>query len=512
LDSFIVHRSAFIVISMTDILQMQGIEKRFGGVHALRGVDFSIAAGEVVALVGENGAGKSTLMKILGGVHQPDVGTLLIDGAPARIYSVSDAINHGIAFIHQELNVLDNLDVAANVFLGREPVRGGWLRFIDRKRMHAEARVYLDRLGLDVPTTTLLRELPIAHQQMVEIAKALSLKARLLIMDEPTSSLTLTETERLLEVVRELRTQGVAVIYISHRLSEVEAIADRAVVLRDGANAGSLARAEITHHNMVSLMVGRNLESFYRHPEGAAEEGFFQVEGLRTVRYPQQSVSFSIGKGEILGLAGLVGAGRTEVAEAIFGVHPARESRVSLGNQSLRVRSARDAINHGVYLIPEDRRQAGLITEDVIRGNITLPALSRYSSVGLIVSDRECRAAKDVCQKLNVKAPSIEVKTGNLSGGNQQKVVLAKWLSLDPKVLIFDEPTRGIDVGAKAEIYDLMRELAKQGVAILMISSDMEEVLNISDRVAVMHEGRLTGILVRADCTEENVMRLAVGA
>lgn len=496
---------------MPQILQMQAIEKRFGGVHALRGVDFSIAAGEVVALVGENGAGKSTLMKILGGVHQPDGGAVMIDAAPAQIHSVADAIKRGIAFIHQELNVLGNLDVAANVFLGREPVRFGPLRLIDRKRMHEEAKIYLQRLGLDVPTTKLVGALSIAQQQMVEIAKALSLKARLLIMDEPTSSLTLTETERLLAVVRELRTQGVAIIYISHRLSEVEAIADRAVVLRDGANAGSLEHNEITHSNMVNLMVGRNLESFYRHPEGAAEAGFFTVAELRTARYPQQSVSFSIGKGEILGLAGLVGAGRTEVAEALFGVS-ASESNVRLDQRTLRVRSARDAIASGVYLIPEDRRQAGLITEDVIRQNITLPALSRYSTAGMISKNRETRVAIEVCRKLNVKTPSVEVKTGNLSGGNQQKVVLAKWLSLNPKVLIFDEPTRGIDVGAKAEIYDLMRELAKSGVAILMISSDMEEVLNISDRVAVMHEGRLTGILERAECTEANVMRLAVGA
>lgn len=497
---------------MAQILQMQGIEKRFGGVHALRGVDFSIASGEVVALVGENGAGKSTLMKILGGVYEPDTGTILLDDTLVRIHSVADAISRGIAFIHQELNVLGNLDVAANVFLGREPVRGGFLRLIDRKRMHADTKVCLQRLCLNLPTTTLVGALPIAHQQMVEIAKALSLNARLLIMDEPTSSLTLTETECLLEVVRELRDQGVAIIYISHRLSEVEAIADRAVVLRDGANAGSLAREEITHSHMVNLMVGRNLESFYRHPERAAEEGFFEVERLRTTRYPAQSVSFSIGKGEILGLAGLVGAGRTEVAEALFGVSSGSESSVRLDQKTLRVRSARDAITHGVYLIPEDRRRAGLITEDVIRQNITLPALSRYATAGLIARDRETRVATEVCHKLNVKALSVEMKTGNLSGGNQQKVVLAKWLSLDPKVLIFDEPTRGIDVGAKAEIYELMRQLAKSGVAILMISSDMEEVLNISDRVAVMHEGRLTGILGRDECTEENVMRLAVGA
>jgi ribose transport system ATP-binding protein len=309
-----------------------------------------------------------------------------------------------------------------------------------------------------------------------------------------------------------VKAQGVAIIYISHRLSEVEAIADRAVVLRDGANAGSLAREEITHDRLVSLMVGRNLENFYRHPEGAAEDGFFEVERLQTNRYPQQAVSFSVGKGEILGLAGLVGAGRTEVAEALFGVNGLGESKVRLDQKPLRVRSTRDAINHGVYLVPEDRRLAGLIIEDPVRQNITLPALWRYATGGLIARDRESRAAVKVCHKLNVKTPSIEAKTANLSGGNQQKVVLAKWLSLDPRVLIFDEPTRGIDVGAKAEIYDLMRELAKAGVAILMISSDMEEVLNISDRVAVMHEGRLTGILERNECTETNVMRLAVGA
>jgi ribose transport system ATP-binding protein len=491
---------------------MQGIEKRFGGVHALKGVDFHSNAGEVVALVGENGAGKSTLMKILGGVQQPDSGAISIDGAPTRITSVSDAIKHGIAFIHQELNVLDNLDVAANVFLGREPTRYGFLKLIDRQRMHAETQNQLRRLGLNVPTDTPLSRLSIAHQQMVEIAKALSLNARLLIMDEPTSSLTLTETARLLEVVGELKAQGVAVIYISHRLGEVEEIADRAVVLRDGANAGSLERNEITHERMVKLMVGRNLDSFYRHPEGAAETDYLKIERLRTSRYPQQTVSFSVGKGEILGLAGLVGAGRTEVAESLFGVNAALESEVNLNSKPLNIRSPQDAIEHGIYLIPEDRRRAGLIIDDPICQNVTLPGLSRYATVGLIAREKERRAASGVCKKLNVKAPSIEIKTGNLSGGNQQKVVLAKWLSLNPKVLIFDEPTRGIDVGAKAEIYDLMRELAESGVAILMISSDMEEVLNVSDRVAVMHEGKLMGVLNREQCTEENVMRLAVGA
>ena len=493
------------------LLQMRGIEKRFGGVHALKGVDFEISAGEVVALAGENGAGKSTLMKILGGVYQPDAGTIRIDDVPVAIHAPSDATKHGISFIHQELNVLDNLDVAANVFLGREPVRGGLLRLIDRKRMHQEASKYLKLLGLEVPTNTILANLPIAHQQMVEIAKALSLDARILIMDEPTSSLTLTETARLLEVVRELRDQQVVVIYISHRLNEIEQIADHVVVLRDGANAGSLERQEINHERMVKMMVGRDLEQFYQSPSAEKVPRYFQVEELHTSRYPNRKVSFEIGKGEIVGLAGLVGAGRTEVAQAIFGVEGALTASIRLGENALSIQSPRDAIRYGIYLVPEDRRIAGLITEMHIRENVTLPSLRRYAQIGLVERARECVNTKEICGKLNVKAPSIEERVINLSGGNQQKVVLAKWLAIDPKVLIFDEPTRGVDVGAKAEIYALMRELAESGVAILMISSDMEEVLHISDRVAVMHEGVLTGILERSECTEENIMRLAVG-
>ena len=496
---------------MAPILQMRKIEKRFTGVHALKGVDFEVSAGEVVALLGENGAGKSTLMKVLGGVHQPDSGEVLIDGAPGAVQKVSDATRHGIAFIHQELNVLDNLDVAANVFLGREPTRGGPLRLVDRGRMEKETATHLARLGLDVRPDTPLSRLSIAQQQMVEIAKALSLDARILIMDEPTSSLTLTETARLLEVVKDLRAHGVAVIYISHRLGEVKEIADRAVVLRDGANAGELAREEITHDRMVRLMVGRDIESFYQHPVGERRPRYLEVESLRTARYPDKQVKFDVGRGEILGLAGLVGAGRSEAAQAIYGVDPAVESRLMLDGRPLRIRSSQDAIRHGIYLVPEDRRTAGLITDMPIRENVTLPALGRYAPAGLISFERERVGSKEVCGRLNVKAPSVEVRAANLSGGNQQKVVLAKWLALEPKVLIFDEPTRGIDVGAKAEIYELMRKLAESGVAIVMISSDMEEVINVSDRVAVMHEGRVTGVLERAECTEENIMRLAVG-
>jgi ribose transport system ATP-binding protein len=495
----------------TPSLEMKGISKRFPGVIALDGVDLAVYPGEIVALIGENGAGKSTLMKVLGGVHQPDEGSISIDGQPVTILSVSDAINLGIGFIHQELNVLDNLDVGSNVFLGREPRRFGFLNIIDRKRIYREASVYLDRLGLDVPPDTLLNRLSIAQQQLVEIAKSLSQQARILIMDEPTSSLTLTETERLMQVVKDLRQQGVSVIYISHRLGEVREIADRVVALRDGRNAGELARSEISHERMVRMMVGRDIASFYVKPEGGTGETAFEVQGYRTQRYPQHSVSFSARRGEILGVAGLVGAGRSELAQAIFGVEPPLEGHVELAGRTITVRSPQDAISDGIYLAPEDRRRAGLIVEETICRNVSLPSLSRYSSGGLVSTSREGAAAKDVCDRLNVKAPSVEVAAATLSGGNQQKVVLAKWLAREPKVMIFDEPTRGIDVGAKHEIYELMRGLARAGVVIIMISSDMEEVLNVSDRVAVMHEGKLTGVLEREECTEEAIMQLAVG-
>ena len=493
------------------VLEMKGIGKRFPGVVALDGVDLEIRPGEVVALAGENGAGKSTLMKILGGLHQPDSGQIRIDNEPVTVRSVADAISRGIGFIHQELNVLDNLDVAGNVFLGREPVCGGPLKLIDRGKIHSQTNVYLQRLGLNVSSGTPLRDLSVAQRQMVEIAKALSLQARILIMDEPTSSLTLTETTRLLALIKELRTQGVSIIYISHRLAEIVNLADRVVVLRDGRNAGTLSRDEIEHDKIVRLMVGRELSSFYVHSEAKKKPKFLEVRSLRTKRYPASVVSFDIGEGEILGVAGLVGAGRSEVAQAIFGVDTPLELTMLLDGQPLSIRSPRDAVRHGIFLVPEDRRQTGLILDSVIRENVTLPALRRHSSMGWIDVVKERAAASEICDRLGVRAPSVESKVGNLSGGNQQKVVLAKWLSMDPKVLIFDEPTRGIDVGAKAEIYQLMRSLAERGIAILMISSDMEEILGTSNRVAVMHEGSVTGVLDRNQCSEEAIMRLAVG-
>ncbi len=494
----------------TPLLEMRGIAKRFPGVVALDNVSLAIGKGEVLALCGENGAGKSTLMKILGGVYQPDDGQIFVDGQPVKINNVTDAMKLGIAFIHQELNVLDNLDIAANVFLGREPLIEPF-KLINRKKIHADTEPFLKRLGLDVPSTTKLRDLPIAQQQMVEIAKALSVNARIIIMDEPTSSLTLTETECLLKLIGELRNSGVSIIYISHRLGEVDHCADRVVVLRDGKNAGGLNRDQISHDSIVGLMVGREIKSFYVHSEAKQTPGFLKVRNARSSRYPKQSVSFDAAKGEILGFAGLVGAGRSEIAKVLVGLDERGSAEVSLGDESLVINSARDSIRHGIYLVPEDRRGEGLIVGMTVRENITLPDLPKYARAGLIQRDREERVSKEQVESLKVKTPTIEALIRNLSGGNQQKVVIGKWLAMGPKVLILDEPTRGIDVGAKSEIYKLMRTLAENGAVILMISSDMEEVLNVSDRVAVMHEGKITGVLDRTTCTEENIMQLATG-
>jgi ribose transport system ATP-binding protein len=501
-------------LSMVDnkpLLEMQGIEKRFPGVKALDHVDLTVGTGEIVALIGENGAGKSTLMNILGGVLQPDSGTIKIDGESALIKNVSDAIRKGIGFIHQELNILDNLSIAGNIFLSREPTSGGFLKLIDRRRMRAATEPYLQQLGLDLSADTLLNQMPIAQQQMVEVAKALSLDARLLIMDEPTSSLTLSETNRLFEVMRQLRSKGVSIIYISHRLTEVGECADRVVGLRDGRNAGSLQHDQINHDNMVRLMIGRKLEDYFVAPKAKTDDHYFSVSELSTQRFPRHKIGFEVSRGEILGFAGLVGAGRTEMAHAIFGAEPAAGGSIRLAGKKLHIRCAADAVEHGIFLVPEDRRKSGLITEMTFRENVTLPDLKSYSTFGLVRRRQETEVSLKQCEKLKIKLSSAEMMVKNLSGGNQQKVVLAKWLALKPKVLIFDEPTRGVDVGSKAEIYQLMRNLAENGVAIIMISSDMEEILGVSDRIAVMNEGQIMGFLSRDQFDEEAVMRLAVG-
>src|SRR6188768_3494686 len=410
-------------MNQTPLLAMRGIGKRFPGVIALDDVSLEVGRGEVLALCGENGAGKSTLMKILGGVYQPDAGEILIEGKPVKINQVTDSLVLGVAFIHQELNVLDNLDVAANVFLGREP-RTGPLRLIDGRKIHADTDALLKRIGLEVSSHERLDRLSLAQQQMVEIAKALSLHARLIIMDEPTSCLTLRETDRLLELIGELRASGVSIIYISHRLGEVSRCADRVVVLRDGKNSGELRGADINHDRIVSLMVGRDLKVTRTAGAPTTAPGFLQVRGLQSSRYPDKQVSFSAAQGEILGIAGLIGSGRSEMAKALVGLDPAARGEVLLDGVVVPVREPRTAIDRGICLVPEDRRGEGLVTSMTVRENITLPSLRSFASLFLVSRAKERVAADAQITSLRIKTPTCESLALNLSGGNQQKIVL----------------------------------------------------------------------------------------
>ncbi len=493
------------------MLDLIGISKTYPGVVALDRVDFSVARGEVVGLIGENGAGKSTLMKILGGVVAPSAGSIRLDGRSISALTVAGAMAGGIAFVHQELNLFENLDVAGNILIGREPLRAGPLRLMDTKAMAREVQPILDRLGADFDPDTPLASLSLAQMQLVEIAKALSLNARLVIMDEPTSSLTLSETERLLRVIAELKSSGVGVIFISHRLHEVEQCCDRVVVLRDGQVVGMLVGEMIQHEEMIRLMIGRDLRSLYIPPQAPPGDLMLEIDGLRTPAYPDCTVSLAIRRGEIVGLAGLVGAGRTELARAIFGIDKMLGGAIKFDGQPIRIRSPRDAIDHGLYLVPEDRKRSGILLDMPVSANITLPDLASYAPGYLVDAGAETAGAEEQKRALGIRTPSVATLVKSLSGGNQQKVVLGKWLAMQPRVLIFDEPTRGIDVGAKGEIYTLMRELADRGVAIIMISSDMEEVIGVSDRILVMHEGVISGRLDRDHFSENNILRLAVG-
>jgi ribose transport system ATP-binding protein len=531
------------------LLVARHISKAFPGVQALSEVDLALRPGEVLGVVGENGAGKSTLMKILGGVTRPDSGEIQLDGKPVQISSVHEAQTLGITLIHQELNLAVNLDIAANLFLGREPTWGGPLGLLSRSVYDDAARI-IRRLGLACSPRTLVSQLSVGQQQLVEIARALSLRSRVLIMDEPTSSLTQRETERLYQVIRGLKQDGVSVLYISHRLREVEEITDRVLVLRDGRNAGELQKDEIRHEALVRLMVGRELRQFFQRQtrslpnlRASAVDGLAAGADAGSVGYDRpvspgaQSagsgdsppllhvanltiagpwpnappIDFEIQSGEIVGMAGLMGAGRTELAEALFGIRAILGGQVLLDGKALQLRSPREAIAAGVFLVPEDRRVQGLVLAASVRHNISLGSLERLSWLRIVSLKREQDLAGQICCQLNVRTPDTRQTVGLLSGGNQQKVVLGKWLGRTPRLLILDEPTRGVDVGAKSEIYAIMDQLASQGVGILMISSGLEEILGMSDRVLVMHEGRLAGQLPREKTTEEGIMRLATG-
>jgi ribose transport system ATP-binding protein len=502
------------MLSTRPLIEMSGICKRFAGVQALRQVNLAIAPGEVVALIGENGAGKSTLLKILGGILLPDSGTIAIEGVPHEIANVRAAESSGIRIIHQELNLAADLSVAENLFLGRQPCRGPrWLPLTDNRTMHRRATEILRRVGLSIPSTAIVGRLSVAQQQLIEVGKSLSTNARLLVFDEPTSSLSPDEANRLLELIEDLRRQGTAILYVSHRLHEVVRAADRAVVLRDGVNAGNLSGDEISEPAMVSLMIGRELSQlFQRHPhKRVPAETVLEVRNLQYAG-GRDAASFSIAAGEILGVAGLVGAGRTELARALFGVAPIHSGSIHLRGRRLSINNPCAAMASGMALVPEDRKQLGLLLEMAIDFNISLAVLPRLCRLGEYRRQISTSLARQMQTKLGIVSPDLRRAVASLSGGNQQKVVLAKWLATNPCVLILDEPTRGVDVGAKSEIYRLIRQMADDGLAVMLISSDMEEVIGLSDRVIVMHEGKLISELSGGEISESSIMNLAVGS
>jgi len=486
---------------------MQGIDKSFPGVHALKNVRLELYQGEVLALLGENGAGKSTLIKVLSGVYLPDAGTIMIDGRETKISSPLDAHHAGVAVIYQEFNLVPSLSARENIFLGQEQSRLG---FLPGKKEYQRSLDLFSQMKISIDPEILCRDLTIAQQQVVEIAKALQSQGRILVMDEPTATLTSQDVERLFDIIRDLKSRGIGIIYISHRLEEVFQIADRVMVMRDGEHIATKPVRDLTREHLIEMMVGRKIENEFPKVQAKIGPERLVVKGLARAG-AVKGASFSVRAGEILGIAGLVGAGRTELARLIFGADPADAGEMFLDGKKLDIRSPRDAITHGICLLTEDRKAQGLVLALSARDNFALPNLSHWSRLGFIHQPRENRIFGDYIRNLKIKIPSPEHPTSNLSGGNQQKVVLAKWLEARSEVVIFDEPTRGIDVGAKFEIYQLMNDLAAKGKATIMISSELPELLGMCDRILVMHEGRINGEIqdVRAS-TQEQVLSLAV--
>ncbi|MCB0196206.1 MAG: sugar ABC transporter ATP-binding protein [Anaerolineae bacterium] len=491
------------------ILSMSNIYKNFAGVRALQGVAFDLYPGEVHALLGENGAGKSTLIKIITGVHQPDDGDIVLYGEPVKFDDPRASQRQGIAAIYQEPSLFPDLDIAENIFVGRQPTRAGGQ--VAWSQMYHAASELLNSLGVHLDPRTKARNLSVAQQQMVEIARALSVQAKILIMDEPTSSLTLAEVDDLFRIVNQLRDAGTAIVFISHRLEELFELADRVTVLRDGAYVDTKLISEVTTESLIQMMVGRQLSDLFPKLDVEAGDIVLQVECLsRDGAF--QDVSFTLRQGEILGMAGLVGAGRTDVARAIFGVDAITGGRVIINGQPVTINSPQQAMRLGLAYVPEDRQHHGLVLPMHISHNITLPILSEFASQGWLDTGQEQQSATEAATQMEVKAAGLWQRVRELSGGNQQKVVLAKWLATKPRILILDEPTRGIDVGTKAAVHGLMSQLASQGMAILMISSELPEILGMSDRILVMREGRLTGQFSRTEATQEKIMLAATQA
>jgi ribose transport system ATP-binding protein len=493
------------------LLKLEGIGKSFPGVRALHNVHLEVRKGEVHALVGENGAGKSTLMKILSGAYTRDAGEIYWEGQPIVIHNPREAQDLGIGIIYQEFNLVPQLSIAENVWISREPFRNRTLQLIDWKEMRRRTQTLLDELHLPLDPKRLVAGLGVAQQQMVEIAKALSLDAKLLIMDEPTSALTDTEINQLFTLIRRLKERGVSVVFISHHLDEVFEICDRGTVLRDGEYIDTVDLAQVTEEDIIRLMVGRNLDQQYPKVPSERGEEALRVEGLNREGV-LHDISFTAYAGEILGIAGLVGAGRTELMRAVFGADPINSGRVYIFGKETAVKSPQVAIRAGVGLLPEDRKQQGLVLMLSVLHNMSMASLDRLTTNLLLRKDDERKQANGFVDKLRIATPSVNQQVQYLSGGNQQKVVLAKWLASQSRVLIFDEPTRGIDVGAKVEVYNLMNSLVENGVAVIMVSSEMPELLGMSDRILVMHEGRIATELSRQEATQEKVLAAAMGA
>lgn len=487
-------------------LELKGITKIFPGVKALDRVSFQLKPGEIHAIMGENGAGKSTFIKVITGVHQPDEGTIYIDGKQVEFKTPLDAQRLGIAAIYQHVTSYPHLSVAENIFMGHERVRHGFLQW---KEMNRRAQELLEPLGVSFSPTSLMSSLSVAQQQMVEIAKALSMNARIIIMDEPTAALTENESEELYRITESLRDEGKSIIFISHRLEDMYRLASRVTVFRDSHYIGTYDAATITKPELIKAMVGREIKELFPKPDITPGDEVLRVENLGRVGF-FKGVSLDVRRGEIVGLTGLVGAGRTEVVQTLFGVERYDAGRVFLEGRPVTIRKPQDAMRLGIGLLTEDRQQQGLILTWGIGRNITLPELKRYAKYGFVSEDKECVDAKRLAERVNVKAVSLFDLASSLSGGNQQKVIVAKALNSHLKVLIMDEPTKGVDVGAKAAIYEIMGELAKSGLAIIMISSEMPEILGMCDRIFVMCDGRVTGELSHADATQERILEFAM--
>jgi ABC-type sugar transport system ATPase subunit len=487
------------------LLKMKNIHKQFPGVYALKGVDFDLRAGEIHALLGENGAGKSTLIKILGGIYPKDEGLVEIDGLPVIIDSVANARRAGVRIIHQELVLVPSLSIAENVFLGNAPVKRG---FVDFAYIRKETQKMLDSFGIRHRADENVSGLTVAEQQLVEIVKAISFNAKIIVMDEPTSSLSDRECDALFDKMKALKERGIGIIYISHRMAELNIVADRVTVLRDGNYIGTRAMKETSTDELITMMVGREISNYYQRDYCSSDEVVLEVKNLYTDYI--EDVSFTVKRGEILGFSGLMGAGRTETMRAIFGIDKIRSGKIFLEGREIAIRSVADAMRYGISLVPEDRKLNGIIPQESIMFNLSLKVLFEFIRGIFVDEKKEYNITMRYFDELAVKAPSIQGLVGNLSGGNQQKVVVASWLATNPKVLIFDEPTRGIDIGAKTEIYAIMNKLARAGIAIIMVSSEMPEILNMSDRIAVMRGRRLSGVLGREEADQEAIMQMAV--